>query len=91
MIAPATQETRHRCPHCHNVPECVTLFGRAEAVPEPGDASLCFECGGLSFYGDDGVRRLPTKAECEDARHDARIGKAYAIYLLLRARRLRLN
>jgi hypothetical protein len=67
------------------------LVGGPDRNPAPGDAALCAECGELSIYGEDGVRRPCTRDEFMDAFGDPRLGVAYTIFRVLQAQRARLN
>ena len=55
------------CPHCGALQDgAANMTG--EKAPEEGDISMCFECGGWSEFGEDGVTRheLTDKSKLDD-------------------------
>jgi hypothetical protein len=51
------------CPRCGSKNNGYTQATGDERAPEPGDVSLCWECGGMNIFTDDGKVRLPTEEE----------------------------
>jgi Zn-finger nucleic acid-binding protein len=51
--------TRRICPYCQIE---LTDHERQGATPKPDDVGLCFHCGGVSIFTEDGMR-LPTPDE----------------------------
>jgi len=49
------------CPHCGRVNE-LHDGPRPGMTPEPGDVGMCWSCGGLAFFTEDGMRK-PTEEE----------------------------
>lgn len=62
-----TAEAVTVCPWCLRVNELATSPKNPEAVPRPGDASICIDCGGVAIFDrdTDGAweLRLPTPDE----------------------------
>ena len=50
------------CTNCGKVMDGATCIG-ADSAPEPGDASVCLNCGHIMAYGDDLKMRNLTDAE----------------------------
>lgn len=65
------------CPHCGRVN---THHATANPVePSPGDLSLCWKCGGISVFTEDGIRK-PTDEEAAEFDQDPDVKKyRYAI------------
>lgn len=66
-----------RCPACDLLLDAAS-DPRGEAIPQPGDATLCIHCGFIGVFDDDLTIRRPTAAEQEEFAKDERI-KAYEI------------
>lgn len=58
------------CPTCGYRADAHTAVGDEDAVPKPGDVSLCIACGALAVYepvmGSALVLRLPTTEERDE-------------------------
>lgn len=59
------------CPHCGKVQDAAS--GLSSHYPEPGDISVCFDCAGVSVFGENGARTRwpedePMPQELLDAR-----------------------
>lgn len=54
-----TKMGNDKCPHCGAPCTCAT-GAIEEAVPKPGDLSVCFKCGGFLQYSRDmALQKLP--------------------------------
>lgn len=53
------------CPDCGKMQDGAYAPDH-EALPKPGDISVCISCYGVSIFGDDMMRRLPTEADIEE-------------------------
>lgn len=56
-------------------------------APTPGDASLCIDCGSLSFFADDMTLRAPTRDEMLAAAVDSELQRLRRIILQAKASR----
>lgn len=45
------------CPNCGDVHDAATAADGSGAMPEPGDFTICFNCGDINRY-DDNMQRL---------------------------------
>jgi hypothetical protein len=62
-----------RCSSCGTKLNAATHVGPDDPRPEPGDFSICLDCGHLSAYADDLTLRPLTDAEIIEAAGDKRI------------------
>jgi len=80
------------CPHCgaeHDRTSAVVERGHAGPVPqmEPGDYTLCFNCGEFCTVDYAGMLRRPTRSELRAINRDKRAVAAREGWLALRATR----
>jgi hypothetical protein len=61
------------CTACKALCTAATVTDVAEAVPEPGHFTICFECGHIMVFGEDLRLRDPTAAECWEIAGDKNI------------------
>jgi len=71
-------EFDHRCPHCGRTNQ-VADGPSPESKPEPGDISICWRCGKVSVFAENGSTRLPTEEEAAEIQRDPEIRKALAL------------
>jgi len=65
------------CPHCGRLNDCHSTTDPSE--PSEGDVSLCWKCGGIAIFTEDGVR-TPTPEEEVQISRDPDVQKfRYAI------------
>lgn len=86
-ITPAADAPASFCPYCRASFDAVTgLTG--DPRPEAGDAGICWYCGGLLVYRDDGTPREPTEEELPALVADERLRRAQtAVHLAIAKRR----
>lgn len=60
------------CQNCGSVHDMASAVNE-DAVPKPGDASICILCGHLSVFADDFSLRDPTNEEIKKYAGDSRI------------------
>ena len=73
------------CPYCSKENDAATPAGTdAEAVPGPGDVSVCFYCGGIAVFTETGLRK-PTDAERADLLEDPLVIEAAGRVLAYRS------
>ena len=53
---------RSVCPHCGTIHEKATGMN-TDQRPQAGDVTICWECGKVAFFTEDGRRRMPTDDE----------------------------
>jgi hypothetical protein len=82
-ITRTAPELCHACGYATNA--AAEVDGRA-GTPDPGDWSLCLNCGEVSVFGLDLKRRRLTEAELRDMSDDDRDTMRYAKANCLRAR-----
>lgn len=71
------------CPHCDRLNTQHSAL-EPDAKPDPGDVSLCWKCGGLAIFTENGVRK-PTDDEEAEFSTDPDIKQfRYAIYESIR-------
>jgi hypothetical protein len=59
----STRRAPAPCPYCGRVTDADSQFPTDEdAVPGPGDVSVCFYCAGIALYTETGFRK-PTDEE----------------------------
>jgi hypothetical protein len=63
----------HTCPFCRLQQEAVTHISGKDYVPSNGDITMCFNCGGISVFTNDGGLRKPTKKEQRELDQNSRI------------------
>lgn len=51
------------CPHCSHKIDAHGTPDRSDHAPKPGDASVCFRCGGILFVQPDMTVRKPKEGE----------------------------
>lgn len=54
------------CPHCGATHTEYTPVTDLDRTPEPGDVAVCWDCGRVSFYTENGLLRKPTTDELGD-------------------------
>lgn len=75
-----TEHTRPlHCPYCRRVHELSN--GAPGTRPKPGDVSLCWGCGEVGIFTDDGIRR-PTPEERAEILTDPQVKTARAAILV---------
>jgi hypothetical protein len=53
------------CPYCEAVLDGISGLTRKERQPEPGDVSMCCDCGNVAIFGDDMKLRVLDKSDME--------------------------
>ena len=67
-----TVEIECRCLECHAILDLANSI-HGDARPTPGDISICFYCGNLSAFMEDGNLRELTSNEMHDIAGDERL------------------
>jgi len=52
------------CTACGKLCDAATIANADDAVPSPGDVTICFDCGHIMVFTKDMRLRDPTAAEC---------------------------
>ena len=74
------------CPHCREVhPLATSVKPGGDHIPNNGDVSICFKCGGVSIFNRkiDGHLRLPTATEAKNIADDDDIQAALTAWRLV--------
>jgi hypothetical protein len=66
---------KQKCPRCGYKLDATTSTS-GDQKPEPGDLSLCFECGQISVFTENDGMRVPTKDEELELSVDPRVIRA---------------
>ena len=61
------------CLNCNEVAEAATPVSEQDALPEPGNITVCFKCGHLMAFADDLTLRALTGEEMVACAGDERI------------------
>jgi hypothetical protein len=76
------------CVHCAHV---MTNTSGHEVGPEPGDMTLCINCGGLNIFASDLSLRKPTKREAREATADDEVQDIHAAIMRAKAEVAKIN
>lgn len=58
---------KHECPECHYEMDRAAGIGHDTPSPQPGNGSICLNCGNFAVFGDDLSLRAPTADELRGA------------------------
>lgn len=61
------------CTNCGKLQDACTVVNEENSRPNPGDCSICLECGHLMVFAADLTLRNPTDAEMHEMAGDKRI------------------
>lgn len=70
---PTHQLGPFECPFCHIAHDAATNMSGEEHPPDPGDVSVCIECGTASVFMLGGHLRMPSAEEAAVIRADPRV------------------
>lgn len=69
------QTKENHCPYCNHLLDGISQVN-GENLPEPGDASICIQCGNVSVFDDDLSLRKPLPEEESAIQEDPTIREA---------------
>lgn len=72
------------CPACQTVVDGAMAMDGSQALPSPGDVTVCVYCARVLIFTADGLR-LPTFDEIEKLAEDENLVRAVAIATIFRA------
>ena len=73
------------CPWCGHLCDRATQWAGKFARPDPGDTTVCIECGCIGVFRRDLSVRRPTKREAREADNDPRVQNAVAAWAAMKA------
>jgi len=73
-VGESLQTSASKCINCGKLLDGVSAVGDdVSGRPEPGDFSICIECGTIMVFGDDLQLRAPNKEEAHAIAGDQRV------------------
>lgn len=71
-MIPSDKMPELQCPVCKTPHDGATCISDDQCAPNPGDLTVCIDCGALSIFTDDNKRRPLTVEEVTELNNDGK-------------------